>query len=57
MKRPNRLMLSQPPNHVDQSILLLKNLNELRKQGVLSESEFNMKKWDVLSKREFHLDY
>ena len=31
---------------------LLRQLHSLHKRGVLSESEFNMKKWDILSKDE-----
>jgi len=34
----------------ESSVGLLRQLHSLHKSGVLSESEFNMKKWDVLSK-------
>jgi len=53
LARAKELFLGRPPNHIDQSIQLLMNLKELQKQGVLSESEFNIKKWDILSKRDF----
>ena len=36
----------------ESSVGLLRQLHSLHKSGVLSESEFNMKKWDVLSKDE-----
>lgn len=53
LARAKDLMLGRPSSDIDQSIVLLKNLHELQRQGVLSESEFNMKKWDVLSKKDF----
>lgn len=53
LERAKELFLGRPPNQVDQSIQLLRNIKELQKQGVLSESEFNMKKWDILSKKDF----
>lgn len=53
LSRAKEMFLGRSPNHVDQSITLLRQLKALEKQGVLSESEFNMKKWDVLSKRDF----
>jgi len=34
----------------ESSVGLLRQLHSLHKSGVLSESEFNLKKWDVLSK-------
>ena len=34
----------------ESSVGLLRQLHSLHKSGVLSESEFNMKKWDILSK-------
>ena len=36
----------------ESSVGLLRQLHSLHKSGVLSESEFNMKKWDILSKDE-----
>jgi len=53
LTRAKELFLGQPKSNIDQSIQLLRNLKDLQKNGVLSESEFNMKKWDVLSKRDF----
>lgn len=53
LARAKELFLGQPQSKIDQSMQLLRNLKELNKQGILSESEFNMKKWDVLSKKDF----
>lgn len=53
LERAKEMFIGRHPNHVDESIHLLRQLRDLQKQGVLSESEFNMKKWDVLSKKEF----
>ena len=36
----------------ESSVGLLRQLHSLHKSGVLTESEFNLKKWDVLSKDE-----
>ena len=36
----------------ESSVGLLRQLHSLHKSGVLSESEFNLKKWDILSKDE-----
>jgi predicted Zn-dependent peptidase len=35
----------------ENSIGILRQLHSLLQSGVLSESEFNMKKWDILSKK------
>lgn len=35
----------------EESASQIRKLHELYKSGILSESEFNMKKWDILSKR------
>ena len=51
--RAKEMFLGRPPDAVEQSIALLRNLKDLKKQGILSESEFNSKKWDVLSRRDF----
>jgi len=48
--RAKGLMLGKPASQLEDDIRLLENLHALWKQGVLSESEFNMKKWDVLSR-------
>lgn len=53
LARAKDMLLGRPQNSVDQSMSLLRNLNELRKQGVLSEMEFNMKKWDILAKQDY----
>ena len=49
-ERGKTLFLGSPPDAKEQSILLLRQLHGLYESGVLSESEFNMKKWDVLSR-------
>ncbi len=36
----------------ESSVSLLRQLHSLHKSGVLTESEFNLKKWDILSKDE-----
>jgi hypothetical protein len=36
----------------ESSVGLLRQLHSLHKSGVLTESEFNLKKWDILSKDE-----
>jgi hypothetical protein len=33
------------------AVELLQSLDALKKQGILSQSEFNMKKWEILSER------
>lgn len=57
LTRAKEMFLGRPPSElgqsIDQSLRLLRNLHELKRQGVLSESEFNMKKWDILSKKDF----
>lgn len=50
-ERGKTLFLGAPPDKAGAAIELLQNLDLLRKQGVLSQSEFNMKKWDILSER------
>lgn len=44
-------LIGVPASQVDEATQLLRQLHALRAQGVLSESEFNMKKWDILSQR------
>jgi len=39
------------PSQVDEAAKLLRQLFALKAQGILTESEYNMKKWDVLSMR------
>lgn len=53
LQRAKEMFLGKPSSQIDESVRLLRNLRDLNKQGILSESEFNMKKWDVLSKRDF----
>lgn len=43
------LFLGKPASHQEQAVTMLRQLHDLRVAGVLSESEFNMKKWDVLA--------
>jgi hypothetical protein len=44
-------LIGVSPSKVDEATQLLRQLHALFVQGVLSESEYNMKKWDVLSQR------
>jgi len=48
--RAKGLLLGKPASQVQEDFKLLESLQALRRQGVLSESEFNMKKWDILSR-------
>jgi hypothetical protein len=48
-ERGKTLYLGAPPDKAAAAIELLQNLDTLRKRGVLSESEFNTKKWEILS--------
>ena len=50
-ERAKNQLIGVSSSQVDEATKLLRQLHELRTQGVLSESEFNMKKWDVLSQR------
>ena len=47
--RAKGLFLGKQPSDRDQAVEHLRKLYELHKAGVLSESEFNSKKWDVLA--------
>jgi hypothetical protein len=49
-QRAKDLFLGKVPDEREQAITNLRQLHGLRQSGVLSESEFNMKKWDVLSR-------
>jgi len=49
-ERGKELFLGHPPDRQQQALQLLGQLHELYASGVLSESEFNLKKWDVLSR-------
>lgn len=50
-ERGKALFLGAPPDKAATAIELLKNLDMLKKNGVISESEFNVKKWEILSER------
>ena len=50
-QRAKALFLGKPPDKREEALVILKNLHSLYKSGVLSESEFNMKKWDILSRK------
>jgi hypothetical protein len=43
--------MGSPVDVIESSASLLRQLHSLYKTGVLTESEFNMKKWDVLSRK------
>lgn len=48
--RSKDLFLGKQPDAQQRTVQQLRQLHDLQKSGVLSESEFNMKKWDVLSR-------
>lgn len=50
-ERGKALFLGAPPDKAASAVELLQNLDALKKKGVLSESEFNVKKWEILSER------
>ena len=43
------LFLGRAPEEAADKIGLLRELHSLHERGVLSESEFNMKKWEILA--------
>jgi hypothetical protein len=47
--RAKSLYLGRPPQQQDDALRMLRNLHEMMKSGVLSESEFRTKKWELLS--------
>lgn len=49
-ERAKDLFLGKEPDERQKAITNLRQLHELHKSGVLSESEFNTKKWDILSR-------
>lgn len=49
-ERSKNLFLGKPAGAQELAIVQLRQLFELHTSGVLSESEFNMKKWDILAK-------
>lgn len=50
-ERGKTLFLGASPDKAAAAVDLLKNLETLKSKGVLTESEFNMKKWEILSER------
>ena len=50
-ERGKTLFLGAPVDKAASAVELLQNMDALRKKGVLSQSEFNMKKWEILSER------
>ena len=48
-ERGKALFLGSPPDKAKKTLEALGSLYRLMKQGALSEAEFNMKKWDLLS--------
>lgn len=47
-ERAKDLFLGKRPDERAEAIVQLKKLHDLHRDGVLSESEFNSKKWDIL---------
>jgi hypothetical protein len=50
-ERGKALFLGAVPDKAAAAVSLLRNLDALRTEGVLSPAEFNMKKWEILSER------
>jgi hypothetical protein len=50
-ERGKQLFLGGAPDKAAVAISLLQSLAALKETGVLSPSEFNMKKWEILSER------
>ena len=44
-------LVGKKSNQIDEAVTLLRSLHGLVIQGVLTESEYNIKKWDILSQR------
>ncbi len=51
-ERSKELYLGKEPNKREEAVRILHDLHSLLSAGVLSEAEFNMKKWDVLSRKD-----
>ena len=49
-ERAKALYLGKPPDRRQADSALLADLHRLHEEGVLSESEFNTKKWEILSR-------
>ena len=48
-ERAKDLFLGKRADAQEQAVVQLRQLHDLYRSGVLSESEFNMKKWDILA--------
>jgi hypothetical protein len=51
LTRAKELLLGKPKDSRDEMVRLLRNLNDLKREGVITQGEYNLKKWDILSKR------
>jgi len=51
-ERAKNGFVGEPASRGDEAVGLLRQLFSLMKAGVLSQGEFNMKKWDILSQRK-----
>lgn len=51
-ERAKLMLLGKPQDKREDAFRTLRKLYDLYKSGVLSQSEFNMKKWDILSRPE-----
>jgi hypothetical protein len=51
-QRAKELFVGATPDQQTEALDLLRQLHALQRSGVLSEMEFNMKKWEVLSRPE-----
>lgn len=49
-ERAKDLFLGKGPDKKEEAVRMLRSIHELHRSGVLSEGEFNMKKWDILSR-------
>lgn len=50
--RAKELYLGKPTSQREESVRLLQDMHNLMKRGALSESEFNNKKWEILSRKD-----
>lgn len=49
--RAKQAFIGRPPDEAAEAVALLRQLHDLYRTNVLSESEFNVKKWDLLGSR------
>ncbi len=49
-ERAKAMLIGRPTSKVEETAGMIESLHALYREGALSESEFNMKKWDVLSR-------